>query len=78
MSANALEMSEAAGAILDDLDDTVDTFGNGVGHSGFDEGKDASLVTACCGDEPAQWFEAAAQGRGSPALEESHCGPRVS
>ena len=40
-----------------------------------DEGKDASLVTACCGDEPAQWFEAAAQGRGSPALEESHCGP---
>ena len=51
------------------------TFGNGVGHSVGDEGKDASLVTACGGDEPAQGFEAAAQGRGSPALEESHCGP---
>ena len=68
-------MSEAAGAILDDLDDTGDTFGNGVGHSVGDEGEDASLVTACCGDEPAQGFEAAAQGRGSPALKESHCGP---
>ena len=34
------------GPVLDDLDNSVDTFCDGVGHSGFNEGEDTCLVAA--------------------------------
>ena len=41
-----LQMSKPAGPVLDDLDNSVDTFCDGVGHSGFNEGEDTCLVAA--------------------------------
>ena len=46
MSGKGLRMSKPAGPVLDDLDNSVDTFCDGVGHSGFNEGEDTCLVAA--------------------------------
>ena len=70
-----LQVTKAAGAILDDFDNAVDAFGNGVGYTGFDERENSALVASCGGDEPTQGLQAATQGCGRPSIQEALCGP---
>ncbi len=49
-----IEMTEATGPILNDLDDAIEALGNGVGYAGADEGQHRIMVAPEGMDELAQ------------------------
>ena len=65
-----VQTAEAGGAVLGDLDDAIDAFGDRVGEGALDVGDDVVVVIAQGANEGAQGRQAASQGGGHPALEE--------
>ena len=63
-----VQIAEATGTILDDLDDAIESFSNGVGHAGADEGRHGIVVAAEGMDELAQRLQATEQGVLFPSL----------
>ena len=66
----ALEVAITGRSILDDFDNTVEAFADGVGEVSVDEGQDVIEVIAQGCDELAQRRDTAAQCGGDPASEE--------
>ena len=73
--AKRVECAKSAGAVLDDLDDAVEAFGDGVGKSCVHECEDAEEVLAKRSDELPQWFKAASERRRRPAFKEAFGSP---
>lgn len=58
-----MEMGEANGPILEALDDMIEPFGNGVGHTGAGSGQHDILIASEGTDELAHQIELAELGR---------------
>src|SRR5690554_2365016 len=71
-------MPEATGPVFDDLDDAIESLGNGVGHAGADECEHGILVASDGMDERAQRLQTAKQCAFGPLLEEALRGPGCS
>ena len=56
------EIAESTGSILDDLDDAVEAFGDGVGKAGADESQYTGIVSAQGVDELAQGIQTTSEG----------------
>lgn len=61
-----IEIAETAGPILDDFDDAVEPFGDGVGEPRTDEREHAVVVSSQGVDELAQGLQSASKGRCHP------------
>ncbi|MDP7453839.1 MAG: hypothetical protein QGE95_16530, partial [Arenicellales bacterium] len=74
--AKGVKATEAAGSVLDDLDDAVETFRDGVGKARLYKRDDVFGVFAERPDEAFDRIKTASHGRRGPALEESPGRPR--
>ena len=66
-----LQTPESRGAILQDLEQTVDAFAHRIGQRPFNESEDVVEVVTQGRDKPPERGEAASESRGHPALQES-------
>ena len=57
-----IEGSESTGSVLDDLDDPIESFGDGVGQMGVDEGDDVCAVLSKGAYEFSHGLETASEG----------------
>ena len=71
-----VEIAESAGPILDDLDDTVEPFGNGIGEAASHEGEHPVVVLSQRVDELTHRLESASKGRCHPSPDEALGRPR--
>ena len=72
-----IQVAISAGAVLDDRDDAIESFGDGVGQIVLDEGEDVVEMRLQRADERAQRGNAASQGGGHPGAQELLCGALV-
>ena len=72
-----IQIAASAGAVLDDLDDAIESFADGVGQFVLDKGEDAVEMRLQRADERAQRRDAASQGGGHPGAQELLCGALV-
>lgn len=71
-----VETAEPTCPILDNFDDAIEAFRDGVGQTRPDEGEDVLGVGAKHPDEFLDRFKAASHCRRRPALDKPSCGPR--
>ena len=71
-----IEIPESAGPILDDFDDTIKPFGNGIGEATPHEGEHPVVVLSQRVDELTHRFESASKGRCHPSSDEALGRPR--
>ena len=70
-----LEIAKTTGTVLDDLDDTIQSFRDGIGQTRTDIGKDPVHLFLYGVNELADGLQPAFQGGGHPAFEILFCGP---
>lgn len=70
-----VEVPETAGAVLDDSDDAIDTFSDGIGCPGIDEGHHGLLMFSQGMDKLAHGRQSAEQSAFGPALQKALGGP---
>lgn len=71
-----VETTKPTCPILDNLDDAIEAFRDGVGQTRLDESEDVLGVGAKHPDEFFDRFKAASHGCRRPALDKPSCGPR--
>ncbi len=70
-----VECAESAGSVLDDLDDSVEAFGDGVGKTRVHECEDAEEVLSQGPDELSQGFKSTSECGRRPAFQEAFGSP---
>jgi len=70
-----VEVAETAGAVLDDPDDAIDTFSDGIGCPSIDEGHHGLLMFSQGVDELAHGRQSAEQSAFGPSFKKALGGP---
>jgi len=73
----AIPIAVSAGAVFDNLDDAIESFGDGVDQIVLDKGEDVVEVRLQRADDPAHRGDAASQGGGHPRAQELLSGALV-
>ena len=66
-----LEVEKPAGPVLDDFDDSIDSFANSIGQAGVDMSQDILEVATERAGELLERFQATSHDPGNPLVEES-------